>query len=119
MNRYVKVPIFPVARYLAAGERGGMPVPMKPLSFMFGGYEVHVDSVLGCVRGVSRRAGGRGFRYACKVSWCIDDVFRTKESVLWYDDFLQEWFVEVPESKAPAGWCKATQVSDAAGNYEE
>ena len=117
MNRYVRVPIFPITQYLAAEERRDMPVPMKPVSFMFGGYEVNVDSVRGCVRGVSRKAGGRGFRYACKVSWLSDDVFRTKESVLWYDDFLQEWFVEVPESKAPPDWHKATQVSDVEGFY--
>ena len=117
MDRFVRVPIFPVTQYLAAGERGDMPVPMKPVSFMFGGYEVNVDSIRGCVRGVSRRAGGRGFRYACKVSWQSGGIFRTKESVLWYDDFLQEWFVEVPESRTPADWQKATQVSEATAVY--
>jgi hypothetical protein len=111
------VPIYPVAKYLAAEERGDMPAPMKPVSFAFSEHEIHVDSVRSCVRGVSRKAGGRGFRYACKVSWKTDERWRTKESVLWYDDFLQEWFVEVPESKAPPDWHKATRVSDIVDFY--
>lgn len=110
--KYVKVPIFPITKYMTAKERKNIPAPMKPLSFMFGINEVHVDDVLDCNRGVSRKVGGRGYRYVCKVSWCHDDVWRTKESNVWYDDFLQEWFVEVPESKIPDEWEPATQLCD-------
>ena len=112
MEKYVKVPIFPMTKYMPAMERRQMPAPMKPVSFMFGDDEIHVDAVRSCVRGVSRKVGGRGFRYACRVSWLADDRWRTQESVLWYDDFLQEWFVEVPESRAPADWHTATQLRD-------
>jgi len=112
MEKYVKIPIFPITKYLTAKEREQSPAPMKPVSFMFGEDEILVDLVRSCVRGVSRRVGGRGFRYVCKVSWCNYDVWRTKDSVLWFDDFLQEWFVEVPESRAPAGWDRATELSD-------
>ena len=118
MEKFVKVPIFPVAKYMAPGERKKMPAPMKPVSFIFGGDEIYVDSVIHCERGVSRKVGGRGFRYACKVSWGDDDGRQTKESVLWYDDFLQEWFVEVKESKVPAGWDKATRLSDIGEFYD-
>jgi hypothetical protein len=112
MEKYIRVPIFPVARYLPAKERAQIPAPMIPVSFMYGGDEVQVDAVRSCIRGVSRKAGGRGFRFACKVSWYNDDRWRFKDSVLWYDDFLQEWFVEVLESKAPENWEPATQLSD-------
>jgi hypothetical protein len=33
-------------------------------------------------------------------------------SILWFDDFLQEWFVEVLESRVPVGWDTPTQLSD-------
>ena len=112
MAKHVRVPIFPVTKYMTANERKQMPAPMKPVSFMFGDDEVHVDKVMLCGRAVSRKAGGRGFRYECKLSWGNDDSWRTKISTLWYDDFLQEWFVEVPESKVPVDWDMATQLSD-------
>ena len=116
--KYVKVPIFPTTKFMTAKEREHIPVPMKPVSFNFGGIEVYVDAVLDCVRGVSRKVGGRGFRYECKVSWCIDDSLHTKTSVLWLDDFLHEWFVEVPESRVPDGCEEAFQLSDVR-NYVE
>ena len=112
MEKYVKVPIFPMAQFMTAKERNHMPAPMKPVSFRFGDDEIHVNTVLACERGVSRKVGGRGFRFTCTVSWCNDDAERTKESILWYDDFLQEWFVEVLESRAPEDWDAAMRLSD-------
>ena len=101
---------------MTAKERKQMPAPMKPLSFMFGGDEINVDDVVDCNRGVSRKVGGRGFRYVCKVSWCNNDVWRFKESTIWFDDFLEEWFVEVPESRVPDEWEAPTTLSDI-GNF--
>lgn len=112
MEKYVKVPIYPIIKYMTSIERKQMPSPMKPVSFMFGEDEILVDGVIHCDRSVSRKVGGRGFRYECRVSWQSGDNWRTQESVLWYDDFLQEWFVEVKESKAPRDWDQATQLSD-------
>jgi len=114
--KYVKVPIFPITKYMTAKERNQMPAPMKPVSFMFGMNEVLVDDVLDCNRGVSRKVGGRGFRYVCKVSWCCDEQWRSKESIVWYDDFLLEWFVEVLEPRVPNEWEVATTLNDI-GNY--
>jgi len=111
MDKYVKVPVFPIAKYLTAKERNHMPAPMKPVSFRFGADEIHVDAVLDCDRGVSRKVGGRGFRFVCKVRWESNDAEHMKESVLWYDDFLQEWFVEVLKSRAPADWDMAADLS--------
>jgi len=118
MERYVKIPIFPITKYMTAKERKQMPAPMKPVSFMFDLNEVVVDDVLDCNRGVSRKVGGRGFRYVCRVRWCCDDIWHSKNSVLWYDDFLCEWFVEVPESRKPDRWEMPTQLTDVA-NYLE
>ncbi len=112
MESYVRVPIFPVIQFTTPKERGKTPVPMIPVSFKFAGREVHVDDVLDCARGVSRKAGGRGFRYVCKVSFWAGDKLHTQNSVAWYDDFLQEWFVEVPKDRAPADWDAATQITD-------
>ena len=112
MKKYVKVPIFPVIKYLPLSERQDLAAPMIPVSFMFGENEVHVGTIRSCVRGISRKTGGRGFRYACEVSWCSDAKWRIQESVLWYDDFLQEWFVEVPETRAPADRHSASKIND-------
>lgn len=120
MAKYVKVPIYPITQYLTAEERKNSPAPMKPVSFWFGDDEIQVDKILCCERGVSRKVGGRGFRYVCRVSWCSDDDLRIKDSsIVWYDDFLQEWFVEVIESKAPADWYTAIQISDLGDYYDE
>jgi len=118
MEKYVRVPIFPLTKYMTPKERKKMPVPMIPLSFMFGDNEVHV-SVSHCDRAISRKVGGRGFRYECRASWCSDDAERTKVSIVWYDDFLQEWFVEVPESRVPDDWATATQLSDIGDFYDD
>ena len=112
MEKYIKVPIFPLTKYLPSEERKKIPAPMTPVSFMYGWNEVLVDRVVECVRGVSRKAGGRGFRFVCKVSWNSGDAWHTKESIVWYDDFLQEWFVEVPQSRAPDNWQEATLLRD-------
>lgn len=112
MEKYVKVPIFPVIRYMTKQERNKIPAPMKPVSFMFGEDEVLVDGVIFCERAVSRKVGGRGFRYECKVSWYNNDEWRNKISILWYDDFLLEWFVEAKESKVPVDWDTASQLND-------
>ena len=112
MEKFVKIPIFPLTKYMNAGERKQLPAPMKPISFYYGDDEVYVDTVLDCDRGVSRKVGGRGFYFRCKVSWYANGTHRTKESVLWYDDFLQEWFVEVPETKTPANWYEAKRLKD-------
>jgi len=109
---FVKVPIFPITKYMPEHERNQIPAPMKPVSFLFGDDEVFVDKVVSCERAVSRKVGGRGFRYECKVSWGDDAICRTKLSTVWYDDFLEEWFVEVPASRAPVDWDAATQVND-------
>ena len=112
MEAYKKIPIYPTAKYLTADERKKIPAPMKPVSFMYGDDEINVDLVVYCDRGVSRKVGGRGFRYVCNVSWCNNDNWHAQESVIWYDDFLQEWFVEVEESRAPADWYEATSLND-------
>ena len=112
MDKFIKVPIFPVIKYMPFNERQDLAAPMIPVSFMFGENEVHVGTIRACVRGVSRKTGGRGFRYACEVSWCSNNKWCIQESVLWYDDFLQEWFVEVPETKAPTGWVDAAKIND-------
>ena len=112
MDNFVKIPIFPTIKYMPLEERVDLAAPMVPVSFMFGENEIHVGVIRSCVRGVSRKTGGRGFRYACQVSWQSDGKWRLQESVLWYDDFLQEWFVEVPETRAPAGWYTATRIND-------
>ena len=119
MEKYVKVPIFPLTKYMTAKERNKLLAPMKPVSFMFGDDEIHVDTVLECDRGVSRKVGGMGFRFTCKVSWCNNDTLRTKQSILWYDNFLEEWFVEVLESRAPKDWDAAIQLSDIGDFYDE
>lgn len=111
MAKYVKVPVFPVIKYMSKQERNQMPAHMKPISFMFGDDEILVDGVVSCERSVSRKVGGRGFRYECKVSWRVDDEWRKKISILWYDDFLQEWFVEAKESKVPDNWDMASQLN--------
>ena len=112
MEKYVKIPIFPVIKYMPHAERQDLAAPMIPVSFNFGETEIRVGVIRSCVRGVSRKTGGRGYRYACQVSWCIDDKWRVQESVLWYDDFLQEWFVEVPETRAPADWQDPSKVNE-------
>ncbi len=112
MESYVRVPIFPLIRYIAAKERGHAPAPMIPVSFEFADRKVQVDEVLGCERSVARKAGGRGFRYLCNVSWSSDNKERTQNSVIWFDDFLQEWFVEVLKSRAPVDWEAATQITE-------
>ncbi len=119
MDKYVKVPIFPVTKYMTAHERNEIPAPMKPVSFGFGNDAVTVDAVLDCDRGVSRKVGGRGFRFTCRVSWKSYGKLRSKVSVIWFDDFLQEWFVEVPEAKVPVDWDTATQIRDIDEHYGE
>ena len=114
MDKFIKVPIFPVIKYLPLDKRQDLAAPMIPVSFKFGENEIHVGTIRSCVRGISRKTGGRGFRYACEVSWFSDNEWRIQESVLWYDDFLQEWFVEVPETKVPAGWFDAAKMNDEA-----
>lgn len=115
--KYVKVPIFPITKYMSRAERRESPASMKPMSFTFGDDTVVVDEVLSCERSVSRKAGGRGFCYACRVSWAKKE--RQKLSKIWFDDFLQEWFVEVPESKVPVDWDTATQITDISPHYED
>jgi len=111
-EEYVKVPVFPLAKYMTTKERGESPSPMKPVSFMFGQDYIQVDEVLECSRGVSRKVGGRGFRFVCRVSRCGNSRLYAQQSIVWYDDFLQEWFVEVPKSRVPVDWDAATQLSD-------
>ncbi len=116
---YVKVPIFPLTKYMTGAERREIPAPMKPVSFQFGGDTVTVDRVLSCERATSRRVGGRGFRFVCRVSWAPKGHQRQKESEIWFDDFLQEWFVAVPQGRAPVDWATATQISDIGEYYED
>lgn len=93
---YVKVPIYPDARWLNPKERGGIPANKIPQVFEFAGDTIHVTKMEVCERSVSRKAGGRGFRFVCRVCWQDGDEERNKLSVIWYDDFYDEWFVEVP-----------------------
>ncbi len=65
-----------------------------------------------CERTVSRKVGGRGFRCTCYVSWMAGGKRHVQSSVVWYDDFLEEWFVEVLKSRAPVDWDTASQVRD-------
>lgn len=101
MQKYEKVPIYPLAKYLSPAEHEGIPAPLKPVAFEFDGAMVTVDDVVVCERGVSLKVGGRGFLFNCRVSWTPGGVTRTKQSVLWYDDFYDEWFVEVPAGRKP------------------
>ncbi|MDL2293671.1 hypothetical protein LJC60_03470 [Ruminococcaceae bacterium OttesenSCG-928-D13] len=119
MEKYVKVPIFPLTKYMTSKERREIPAPMKPVSFQFGDDRVEVDRVVECSRGASRKVGGRGFRYICQVSWTSRRKHLTKFSTIWFDDFLNEWFVEVLESKVPVDWDAATQLSDVDQYYED
>jgi len=119
MKKYVKVPIYPITKYMSKHERKQIPAPMKPISFTFGDDEVLVDKVVLCERAVSRKAGGRGFRYECRVSWGGDETGRTKVSTVWYDDFLEEWFVEVPASRVPADWDAAAQINDVSDSLDD
>ena len=112
MDNYVKIPIFPVIKYMPLSQRQDLAAPMIPVSFMFGETEIQVGVIRSCVRGISRNTGGRGYRYACQVCWCTDDEWREQESVLWYDDFLQEWFVEVPETRAPNDRQDAMRITE-------
>ena len=112
MEKYVKVPIYPVIKYMPEKERPDLAAPMIPMSFMYDNNAVTVGTIYSCVRGVSRKTGGRGFRYAVQVYWESDNDWRIQDSVLWFDDFLQEWFVEVPETHVPIGWQLATNVND-------
>lgn len=99
--KYEKMPIYPMAKYLSREEREHIPAPLKPVAFAFDGAMVTVDSIVACEQGVSLKVGGRGYWFKCKVSWTPGGVMRTKESIVWYDDFYDEWFVEVPEGRAP------------------
>ena len=114
MEKFIKVPIFPIIKYMPFKDRQDFAAPMVPVSFMFGETEIHVGTIRACVRGLSRRTGGRGYRYACEVSWCSNDKWRIQESVLWYDDYLEGWFVEVPETRVPADWHTVTKVGELA-----
>ena len=121
MDKYEKIPVYPVAKFLTAGEREKKqtPAPMEPISFLFGDNEIMVDLVEKCDRGVSRKVGGRGYRFACRVSWGQNDQWRTKKSTIWYDDFLHEWFVEVPESRVPAQRNTAMDLKDVPNHLEK
>lgn len=101
-DEYVKVAIYPVAHWIPPGEkhRRGLPINKLPDYFQFGDSNIHINKVVNCSQGVSRKVGGRGYRFICSVSWGEEDSPRTKASILWYDDFYDEWFVEVPESWA-------------------
>lgn len=101
MEKYIKVPIYPLARYLLPQERQGCPSAKAPSVFEYDGATVTVDAVIQCEQGVSRKVGGRGYRFVCRVSWVPNGVLRSKESTVWYDDFYDEWFLEVPEKRAP------------------
>lgn len=102
MDEFVKVPIYPVARWLDPREkqRRALPVNKVPEDFTFMDSQIHVDDVVDCGQGVSRKVGGRGFRFTCKVSWGDVGYPKSKHSILWYDDFYDEWFVEVPKDWA-------------------
>lgn len=119
MDEYVKVPIFPLTKYMTAQERREIPAPMKPVSFQFGDETVIVDEVIDCDRATSRRVGGRGFRFFCRVSWVPKGKPRVKESTIWFDDFLNEWFVAVPKSRVPVDWDTATQISEVSQYYDD
>lgn len=119
MENYVKVPIFPLAKYMTPGERREIPAPMRPVSFLFGSHTVTVDEVVDCNRGASLKVGGRGFRFVCRVSWTPKGKPRQKQSVVWFDDFLNEWFVEVPQHRVPVDWDTATQITDLDQHYND
>lgn len=97
--QYEKIPIFPLTRYLEPEEQRGIPSRKIPYWFEFKGQKVSVDKIIVCERMVSRKVGGRGFRFTCRVSWTLNEQTRTKNSIVWYDDFLDEWFVEVQKPR--------------------
>lgn len=53
------------------------------------GRSYPIDKVLDIRRAASLKAGGIGIRYTCRILG--------KERCLYYDDFGQQWFVEVPD----------------------
>ena len=97
MEEYVKVLIYPEARWLSPKEKGGIPSNKIPQMFKFADDTIHVLRTLVCERSVSRKVGGRGFRFVCEVRWTDSNGGKIKESIIWYDDFFDEWFVEVPK----------------------
>lgn len=99
-EKYVKVLIYPQVRWLTPKEKNRIPTNKVPQVFSFDGETVHVMRMEVCERSVSRKVGGRGFRFVCRVRWASEDSPKTKPSIIWYDDFYDEWFVEVPENLA-------------------
>lgn len=64
----------------------------KILPVMFwweNGKSYSIDKVLDVRRAASLKAGGLGVRYTCRILG--------KERCLYYDNFDQKWFVEVPD----------------------
>ena len=53
------------------------------------GKSYQIDRVLDIRRAASLKAGGTGMRYTCRILG--------KERYLYYDDFTNRWFVEVPD----------------------
>ena len=100
MDEYVKVLIYPEARWLTPKEKGQIPSNKIPQMFMFEDDTIHVLRTVVCERAVSRKVGGRGFRFVCQVNWDDNTKVKIKESIIWYDDFYDEWFVEVPKDWA-------------------
>lgn len=98
---YIKVPIYPLARYLPPGEQAGMPSRKVPHTFLYNGVVVTVDEVVGCERTVSHRVSGRGFVFSCRVSWGPPKAQRSQNSAIWHDDFYDGWFLEVPQGREP------------------
>ena len=95
MDEYVKVLIYPEARWLTPKEKGKIPSNKIPQMFKFADDTIHVLRTIVCERAVSRKVGGRGFRFVCQVNWDDNAKAKIKESIIWYDDFYDEWFVEI------------------------
>lgn len=66
---------------------------VKPLAFEWEGRRVAVDRVLDVRPGASRKAGGSGMRYLCRV--------RSHRISLYLEE--QRWFVEREEIERLAG----------------
>lgn len=60
---------------------------VKPLGFEWGGRKIAIDRVLDVRPGASRKAGGIGMRYLCRV--------HGQELALYLDE--QRWFVETDQ----------------------
>lgn len=106
-ERFVKVKIYPITRFVPPDPNTKRDNKLEPMQFVYptksGKRVVSVDRVENKMRAPALKAGGHGYRYTCYLSWGAGNR-SAKISHLWFDPRRLEWFVEVPESQAPMDW---------------